>query len=1078
MSYYADSQNHRVQIFDQDRQFADRISGPQLYRPTGIALDGSGHAYVANNRYTHNNVPVFDAALQRVGAIDRHAPPDSFNQPYGVAVDGSGHVFVADSRNDRIAVFDSSRQYVRNITGGLDRPAGVAADGSGRVYVADSRNDRVAVFDSAGNSIANVTERIDEPYGVAVDDALGILYVASANSGIQFFNSTWDRIGHVPGSFNSPRGVALDSSSGNLYVTSHTGHQLHAFNASAYAFEVANPGDLQDLTVGMPAGRARDAAGIGSEAPGTASIFINRTGPIPVVGSPHQDPTGAPAVRFTVEFGEDVDGFEAGDVVLSGTADHGGVENFTGGPASYEFGVSPTSGGTILVDIPANVTRSTALGNPNDAAEQFSITYDSSLLTPTVTAEQGSLTNATTISFTVVFTRPVTGFDEDDVALSGTANRTGAIHFTPVDNSTYTFTVSPTSDGTILVDIPEGAARDGSINSTAAKFAMEYDGTAPAPTVTAAQASPTSAPTIAFTVNFTEPVDGFEEGDVVLSGTANHTGASNFAPVNASAYTFDVSPSTDGTILVDIPAGAARDKAGNGNTAAEQFPMTRDTEAPAPTVTAAQASPTGESPIMFTVNFTEPVDGFAEDDVEISGAASGIDAASFVTVNAATYEFDVSPASDGTILVDIPEGAAEDAAGNPSGAAARFSIAYDSSLATLVTSEQHDPTNATTIRFAVEFGSGVTGFEERDVVLSGTAGNGGVENFAETNSSSYAFAVSPTSDGTVTVEIAEGAAEYADSGEGTAAARFTIEYDGTPPAPRVDAARPGPTSAASVGFRLGFGGDIDPATVAASDIDASSGNVTNLRAVPRHHGNIGGPGSGSGSLSDPTDVAVDAASGNVYVADGSSDRVHVFDPGGNFAGALPGAFNWPTGVAVDGSGSVYVADFPPGRIAVFDSALRSTANITRAGMDFPYAVAVDGSGNVYALEGGENEVLHIFNSSGNYVNSIAAQFWDPHGVAVNASGYIYVANTNHDRVDIFDPATRARVAVLPGEFDKPEGVAVDGASGRVYVADTGNDGVKVFDSASAHVGDLPGPFSGPTGVATGPPDRIYSHGNK
>ena len=1068
--YVADSQNHRVQIFDQDRRFADRISGPQLYRPTGIALDGSGHAYVANNRYTHNNVPVFDAALQRVGAIDRHAPPGSFNQPYGVAVDGSGHAFVADSRNDRIAVFDSSRQYVRNITGGLDRPAGVAADGSGRVYVADSRNDRVAVFDSAGNSIANVTERIDEPYGVAVDDALGILYVASADSGIQFFNSAWDRIGHVPGSFNSPRGVALDSSSGSLYVTSHTGHQLHAFNASAYAFEVANPGDLQDLTVGMPAGRARDAAGIGNEASGTASIFINRTGPIPVVGSPHPDPTGSPTIRFTVEFGEDVDGFAADNVTLSGTANHGGVEGFAGGPASYSFAVSPASDGTILVDIPANVTRSAALGNFNDAAERFSMTYDSTLPTPDVTAAQASPTNATTISFQVAFTRHVTGFGAGDVVISGNATHGGAENFAGGGDS-YSFEVSPTSDGIILVDIPEGAARNGTASSAAAaRFSIEYDGTAPAANVTAAQSSPTNATTIAFTANFTEPVYGFAAGDVVLTGAAPGIDAGSFAALNATTYRFDASPAGNGTLHVDIPQGAARDGAGNGNAAAGRFSIEHDGKPPVPEITSTRRNQTSAATIDFAVDFGENVTGFGAADVVLSGTANRGGLENFAG-GGDSYSFDVSPASDGTILVDIPQGAAEDAAGNPSGAAARFSIAYRGTPPTLVTSEQPDPTNAPTIRLAVEFAGGVTGFVEWDVVLSGTAGNGGVENFTETNSSSYAFAVSPTSDGTVTVEIAEGAAEYADSGEGTAAARFTIEYDGTGPTPTVAAARPGPTSAASVGFRLGFGGDIDPSTVAASDINASSGNVTNLRAVPRHHGNIGGPGSGSGSLSDPTGVAVDAASGNIYVADGSGDRVHVFDPGGNFAGALPGGFNGPTGVAVDGSGSVYVADYPPGRIAVFDSALRSTANITRAGMDYPYAVAVDGSGNIYALDSVE-AVIQIFNSSGDHVAQFPVPSSNPLGVAVNASGYIYVADRNGNSVDIFGPS-RAPAGALPGPFDGPLGVAVDGATGRVYVADTGNGSVKVFDSAAAYVGALPGPFDGPTGVATGPSGRVY-----
>src|SRR6478735_4907928 len=80
-----------------------------------------------------------------------------FAFPVGVAVDGSGHVYVADSEKNRIQKFDESGKLLDE-WGGLgsgpgqfQSPEGVAVDGSGDVYVVDLGNARVEKFDPNGN---------------------------------------------------------------------------------------------------------------------------------------------------------------------------------------------------------------------------------------------------------------------------------------------------------------------------------------------------------------------------------------------------------------------------------------------------------------------------------------------------------------------------------------------------------------------------------------------------------------------------------------------------------------------------------------------------------------------------------------------------------------------------------------------------------------------------------------------------------------------------------------------------------------------------------------------------------------
>ncbi|MFC2078173.1 HYR domain-containing protein [Candidatus Bipolaricaulota bacterium] len=99
-----------------------------------------------------------------------------------------------------------------------------------------------------------------------------------------------------------------------------------------------------------------------------------------------------------------------------------------------------------------------------------------------------------------------------------------------------------------------------------------FDKTEPTVTVEQAsgQADPTNASPILFTAVFSEPVTGFETGDVSLGGGAGATTAvvSEVAPNDGTTYEISVSGmSSAGTVTVEIPADIAEDSAGNLNEA-------------------------------------------------------------------------------------------------------------------------------------------------------------------------------------------------------------------------------------------------------------------------------------------------------------------------------------------------------------------------------------------------------------------------------------------------------------------------------------------------------------------------------
>jgi large repetitive protein len=300
---------------------------------------------------------------------------------------------------------------------------------------------------------------------------------------------------------------------------------------------------------------------------------------------------------------------------------------------------------------------------------------------PTVTINQAAAqpdpTAASPINFTVVFSEPVTGFATGDVTLAGTAGATTAT--VTGSGTTYNVAVSGmTANGTVIANIPAAIAVNGcgtgNLASTSTDNTVTYTGIVdPPPTVTinqaAAQPDPTAASPINFTVVFNETVTGFATGDVTLSGTAGATTAT----VTGSGTTYNVAVSgmtANGTVIANIPAGVAIDAGSNPNAASTSTDNTVTYTGivdPPPTVTinqaAAQADPTGTSPINFAVIFNETVTGFATGDVTLSGTAGATTA--IVTGSGTTYNVAVSGmTANGTVIATVPAGVAIDAGSN------------------------------------------------------------------------------------------------------------------------------------------------------------------------------------------------------------------------------------------------------------------------------------------------------------------------------------------------------------------------------------------------------------------------------
>lgn len=451
---------------------------------------------------------------------------------------------------------------------------------------------------------------------------------------------------------------------------------------------------------------------------------IDKTGPTVTIdqAAGQSDPTNTSPIDFTVVFSEAVTGFDATDISFAGSTVGGTLSAVvSGGPTTYTVSVSGmTSPGTVVASVVAGAVTDT-LGNNSSASTSTdnTVTYDASAPTVTIdqAAGQNDPTNASPIDFTVVFSEPVTGFDAADLDFTGSTVG-GALAATVTGGpSTYTVSISGmTSDGTIVVSVMAGAASDSTGNSSSASTSTDnvvtYDITSPTVAIdqAAGQSDPTSTSPIDFTVVFSEAVTGFDPTDISFSGSTAGGTLSAVISGGPSTYTVSVSGmSSPGTVVASVIAGGATDLAGNNNSASTSTDNTVTYDATTPTVTinqaAGQSDPTNNSPINFTVVFSETVTGFATGDVTLSGTAGATTATvtEIAPNDGTTYNVAVSGmTTDGTVIATIGAGVAVDITKNPNGASTSTdnTITYNTGLPdTTIDSNPPNPSNSANADF-------------------------------------------------------------------------------------------------------------------------------------------------------------------------------------------------------------------------------------------------------------------------------------------------------------------------------------------------------------------------------------------
>ena len=229
----------------------------------------------------------------------------------------------------------------------------------------------------------------------------------------------------------------------------------------------------------------------------------------------------------------------------------------------------------MVASIPAGAAVGAPERPPRRQQHDNTVTFETS---PVVTINQAaaqSIHEREPDSLYVTFSEPVSGFANGDVSFTGST--VGGTLAASVSGSGASYTVSVTGmtgTGTVRASIPAGAATDAATNlsgaSTSTDNTVTFNNAVPSVTINqaAAQSDPTNASPILFTVVFSEAVTGFINSDVSFTGST--VGGTLAAGVSGSGASYTVSVTGmvgSGTVVASIPAGAAINGVGTGNSA-------------------------------------------------------------------------------------------------------------------------------------------------------------------------------------------------------------------------------------------------------------------------------------------------------------------------------------------------------------------------------------------------------------------------------------------------------------------------------------------------------------------------------
>ncbi len=247
----------------------------------------------------------------------------------------------------------------------------------------------------------------------------------------------------------------------------------------------------------------------------------------------------------------------------------------------------------------------------------------------------------------------------------------------------------------------------------------------------------------------------------------------------------------------------------------------------------------------------------------------------------------------------------------------------------------------------------------------------------------------------------------------------------------------------------------------------------------------------SAQFNRPCGIAIDE-SGNLYVTEWTGNRIRMVTPTGTVstiagsgtagyvdATGASAQFRNPSSIAIGLSGELYVADGTNDRIRMISAGgvVTTFAGSSRGYQDGigtaaqfnqPYGIAIDATGDLYVADNNNNRIRKIApdrtvttvagDGTQGYADgpALAAKLYFPSGIAIDSSGYIYIAATGDTTLRVLAPDGNVSTVtntlgwgyadgasnVAQFKLDWPGNIMTTDNVGNLYIADGTNHRIR------------------------------------
>ena len=187
------------------------------------------------------------------------------------------------------------------------------------------------------------------------------------------------------------------------------------------------------------------------------------------ITSTENNPTNASPIPITVEFEEEMTGFELSDIDFT---DCTGSNFQTADNIIYTLDITADSDTEIFVNIPSGVAQSTENGTDNSASE-FSITYDGTNPNVTINSDEENPTPNDSFEIDIEFDEEITDFTIDDITITNASIE----NLQTSDNIIFTADITDYTNTFVTIEIAQDVATDlaGNNNNVSNIFEMEIE---------------------------------------------------------------------------------------------------------------------------------------------------------------------------------------------------------------------------------------------------------------------------------------------------------------------------------------------------------------------------------------------------------------------------------------------------------------------------------------------------------------------------------------------------------------------------------------------------------------------------